>query len=125
MISFKTPTGKEFGFSINSELHRITITSESGFQFEYHLRTLKDLYIWLKNEKKRNWILLGTAGEETIPKPNTVEEWARSDNNPNFGFYGLTQGRRGRFASYVPSILECLGFVEIEHHGKNNHVRAL
>ena len=38
---------------------------------------------------------------------------------------GLTNGLRGRFATFVPPILEHMGLVEIEHAGKNNRVRAL
>lgn len=68
---------------------------------------------------------LGSRGEEEIPNPSTVEEWARSNTNPVGGFYGVTQGRKGRFASYVPSVLEYLGFVEVEHNSRNNRVRAL
>lgn len=125
MLKCTTPTGKEFGFLLNSYLQKITITAESGFQFDYHLAALKDLYCWLKFDMKGLWVLLGTSGEETPPKAGTVEEWARLESNPIGGFYGLTNGRKGRFASYIPSILECLGFVEIEHYAKNNHVRAL
>lgn len=89
------------------------------------LQALRDLYVWLKHDCAGNWIYLGSKGEEEIPKQGTVEEWARSDANPVGGFYGVTPGRRGRFASYVPSLLELLGFLEVEYKPKNNRVRAL
>ena len=120
-----TPTGTKFEFEIDHNTQNIIITSEKGYQHEYLLRSLKDLYDWLKIDCRGNWIYLGSRGEEEIPNPGTVEEWARSNNNPVGGFYGLTQGRRGRFASYIPSILEYLGFVEIEHKPKNNQMRAI
>ncbi len=124
-ISILTPTGTEFEFEIDSNNQKIIITSQKGNQHEYLLRALKDLYVWLKNDYGGNWIYLGSRGEEEIPKPSTVEEWARSNTNPVGGFYGVTQGRKGRFASYVPSLLEYLGFVEVEHNPRNNRVRAL
>ena len=41
------------------------------------------------------------------------------------GWYGLRKGYRGRFAMYVPPLLEHLGLVELEHNPKNNRVRAV
>ena len=120
-----TPTGTNFEFEIDHNNQNIIITSGNGYQHEYLLRSLKDLYDWLKIDSREKWIYLGSRGEEEIPKHGTVEEWARSNNNPVAGFYGLTQGRKGRFASYIPSILEYLGFVEVEHNPKNNRVRAI
>jgi hypothetical protein len=124
-IPIMTPTGTKFEFEINFKERKIIITSRKGNQHEYRLRALKDLYVWLKNDREGNWVDLGSRGEEETPNPKTVEEWARSKSNPVAGFYGLTQGRRGRFASYIPSVLEYLGFVEVEHKPKKNRVRAL
>ena len=87
--------------------------------------SLKDLYIWLKYDQEGSDVLLGTRREEETPNPGTVEEWARSENNPINDFYGLTPGRRGQFSTYIPSILEFLGFVEITHNPNNNTVRAV
>lgn len=121
----KTPTGTDFEFGIDRLSDKIIIKSQKANEHEYELRSLRDLYSWLKINQTGKWIFLGSRGEEEIPNPGTVEEWARSNNNPVGGFYGLSKGRRGRFASYVPSILEYLGFVEIEHNQKNNRVRAI
>jgi hypothetical protein len=41
------------------------------------------------------------------------------------GWYGLRTGYRGRFAMYVPRLMEELGLVELEHNPRNNRVRAL
>jgi hypothetical protein len=41
------------------------------------------------------------------------------------GWYGLRKGYRGRFAMYVPPVLEALGRAELEHNRTNNRMRAL
>ena len=40
------------------------------------------------------------------------------------GWYGLKKGLRGRFANYVPPVLEQLGGVEVEHKARGNRMRA-
>ena len=120
-----TPTGTPFTAFIDTDSDCIVITSEAGNDHAYSLSALRDLYLWLLNERNGEWVLLGSRGEEDILQAGSVEEWARSENNPFGGFYGITQRRRGRFSSYVPSILEKLGFVEVEHNAQNNRVRAL
>jgi hypothetical protein len=37
---------------------------------------------------------------------------------------GLKKGLRGRFANYVPPVLEQLGGVEVEHKARGNRMRA-
>jgi hypothetical protein len=71
-----------------------------------------------------SWMELGSADENKPAKDGTLEAWARSDSNPVGGWYGLRKGFRGRFAMYVPPLLEHLGLVELEHQPKNNRVRA-
>jgi hypothetical protein len=70
------------------------------------------------------WIDLGSADEKKPAKDGTLEAWARSSDNPVQGWYGLRNGYRGRFAMYVPPLLEHLGLVELEHNPRNNRVRA-
>jgi hypothetical protein len=41
------------------------------------------------------------------------------------GWYGLKKGLRGRFAMYVPPLMEALVKAELEHNTKNNRMRAL
>ena len=72
-----------------------------------------------------DWMLLGSTDEQKDAKENTLEAWARSSENPVGGWYGLNKGFRGRFANYVPPLLEQLGLVELEHGARNNRVRAL
>ena len=45
-------------------------------------------------------------------------------DNPVGGWYGLKKGLRGRFANYVPPVLEALGLAEVEHNPRNNRMRA-
>jgi hypothetical protein len=71
-----------------------------------------------------DWMELGSADESKPAKPGTLEAWARSETNPVGGWYGLRKGYRGRFAMYVPPLLEHLGLAELEHNAKNNRVRA-
>jgi hypothetical protein len=68
---------------------------------------------------------LGSADEQKPAAEGTVEAWARSDANPVGGWYGLKQGMRGRFANYVPPVLEELGRAEVEHNAPNNRMRAV
>ena len=88
----------------------------------YRLRCIEDLHAMLKAHG--DWMALGAADEGKPVQPGTVEAWARDAKNPVGGYYGLRKGYRGRFANYVPPVLELLGFVELEHNAKNNRVRA-
>ena len=71
-----------------------------------------------------DWMEPGSADENKPAKDGTLEAWARADDNPVGGWYGLRKGYRGRFAMYVPPLLEHLGLVELEHNPRNNRVRA-
>ena len=72
-----------------------------------------------------DWIPLGSADEQKPAKDGTVEAWARAEDNPVGGWYGLKKGLRGRFANYVPPVMEVLGRAEVEHNPRNNRMRAL
>ena len=63
-------------------------------------------------------------GEGAVATSTGLEAWGRSTANPVQGWYGIKKGLRGRFAMYVPPVLEALGLVELEHNAKNNRVRA-
>ena len=92
-------------------------------QLRYHLRAIEDLHKMLK--KHGDWLPLGSADEQKPAAEGTVEAWARASTNPVKGWYGLKKGLRGRFAMYVPPVLEVLGLAEVEHNPKNNRVRAV
>jgi hypothetical protein len=89
----------------------------------YQARCLEDLHAMLKDH--RDWMSLGSADEGKEPKQGTVEAWGRSPDNPVGGWYGLRKGFRGRFANYVPPLMERLGMVELEHNARNNRMRAI
>ena len=91
-------------------------------QLRYHLRALDDLQAMLK--KHGDWILLGSADEQKPAAADTVEAWARSDDNPVGGWYGLKKGLRGRFAMYVPPVMTALNLAEVETNPRNNRMRA-
>ena len=82
----------------------------------YHLRCIEDLHAMLK--KHGDWMLLGSADEQKPAAEGTVEAWARSPKNPVKGWYGLKKGLRGRFATYVPPLMEVLGKADVEHNPK-------
>jgi hypothetical protein len=92
-------------------------------KLSYQLRCIDDLHAMLK--KHTDWMPLGNADEGKPVIPGTVEAWARSESNPVGGYYGLRKGYRGRFANYVPPVLELLGLVELEHNARNNRIRAI
>ena len=56
--------------------------------------------------------------------PGTVEARGRSPDNAAGGWYGLRKGYRGRFAMYLPPLLELLGLAEVTHEPRNNRMRA-
>ena len=91
-------------------------------QLRYHLRAIDDLHAMLR--EAGDWVVLGSADENKAAADGTVEAWARSDDNPVGGWYGLKKGLRGRFANYVPPVLEELGLAELEHNPRNNRARA-
>jgi hypothetical protein len=92
-------------------------------KLSYQLRCLDDLQAMLK--KQGDWMLLGSADEQKPAAEGTVEAWARSPKNPVKGWYGLKKGLRGRFAMYVPPLMEALGKAEVEHNAKGNRMRAI
>ena len=91
-------------------------------ELRYHLRCLDDLHAMLT--RAGDWVPLGSADEQKPAAEGTVEAWARADDNPVGGWYGLKKGLRGRFANYVPPVLEVLGRAEVEHNPRNNRMRA-
>ena len=91
-------------------------------ELRYQLRCLEDLQAMLK--ERGDWIPLGNADEQKPAKEGTVEAWARSPDNPVGGWYGLKKGLRGRFATYIPPVMENLGLAEVEHNPRNNRMRS-
>ena len=92
-------------------------------EVRYLLRSITDLHAMLKAHG--DWMPLGSADEQKPAAEGTVEAWARSPQNPVGGWYGLKKGLRGRFANYVPPVLEAMGLAEVEHNARNNRMRAI
>ena len=89
----------------------------------YDARCIDDLHAMLKQHG--DWMELGSADEQKPAKEGTVEAWGRSPTNPIGGWYGLKKGLRGRFAMYIPPLLEALGLAEVEHQARGNRMRAI
>jgi len=88
----------------------------------YQLRCIEDLHVMLAEHG--DWLALGSADEQKPAADGTVEAWARSPENPVGGWYGVKKGLRGRFANYVPPVMGHLGLAGLEHHPRNNRMRA-
>jgi hypothetical protein len=123
--TLKTPPGQSaFQIWRDESLAPPALVCQVGkTQLSYHLRAIDDLHAMLK--ERGDWVPLGSADEQKPASDGTVEAWARSRDNPVGGWYGLKKGLRGRFANYVPPVLEELGLAEVEHNPRNNRMRAL
>lgn len=88
----------------------------------YDARCVADPHVML--QAVGDWVELGGADEQKPAKEGSVEAWGRSPDNPLGGWYDLKRGLRGRFAVYVPPLLEALGLCELEHNPRNNRMRA-
>jgi hypothetical protein len=101
---------------------KILVCTVGNTVLHYDLRCIDDLNVMLI--RAGGWVELGGADEQKPAKEGTVEAWGRSETNPLGGWYGLKKGLRGRFAVYVPPLMEELGLCELEHNAKNNRMRA-
>ena len=121
----KTPTGgSQYDAYLDDTLATPALVVQVGStQVRYHVRCLDDLHAMLVAHG--DWMPLGIADEQKPVAEGTVEAWARSASNPVGGWYGLKKGLRGRFAMYVPPVLEALHRAEVEHNPKNNRMRAI
>lgn len=121
----KTPSGtSEYQAYKDEKANPPAVVVQVGkTELKYHLRGIDDLHKMLKT--RGDWMPLGSADEQKPAEEGTVEAWARSTSNPVGGWYGLKKGLRGRFANYMPPILEAIGIAEVEHNPKNNRMRAL
>ncbi len=119
-----TPPGKsEFEAYRDSDAEPPALVVQVGAtELRYHLRCIDDLHAMLTEHG--DWVPLGNADEQKEAKPDTVEAWGRSADNPVGGWYGMKKGLRGRFGNYVPPVLEALGLAEVEHYARNNRMRA-
>ena len=118
------PGGSEFdAWRDESSTPPALVVQVGSTQLRYHLRCIEDLHEMLVAHA--DWMPLGNADEQKEATSGTVEAWGRSADNPVGGWYGLKKGLRGRFANYVPPVLEQLGLAEVEHNARNNRMRAI
>ena len=101
----------------------VIVCQVGGTQLKYDARAIEELQSWLKEQG--DWVPLGGADEQKPAAAGSVEAWARSDDNPRGGWYGLKKGMRGRFGVYMPPLLEALGRAEVTHDAKSNRMRAI
>lgn len=122
--TLKTPSGQsEFQAFRDADLDPPALVVQVGkTELRYQLRCLDDLQAMLKQHG--DWMPLGSADEQKPAAEGSVEAWARSPSNPVGGWYGLKKGLRGRFANYVPPVMEALKLADLEHNPKNNRMRA-
>ena len=92
-------------------------------RLRYRLQAIEDLHAWLLEQD--DWVPLGAADENKDAAVGTVEAWGRSPDNPVGGWYGLRKGYRGRFAMYMPPLLERLGLAEVTHDARSNRMRGI
>ena len=120
----KTPSGQsEFtAFRDETADPPALVVQVGKTELRYRLRCLDDLAKMLTAQG--DWVPLGSTDEQKPVTPGTVEAWARSADNPVKGWYGLKKGLRGRFANYVPPVMEVLGLAEVEHGARNNRMKA-
>jgi hypothetical protein len=120
-----TPPGKSGyqAYRLQSADPPALVVRVGATELRYHLRCIEDLQGMLKAHGE--WMTLGSADEQKPAAEGSVESWARSPENPVGGWYGLKKGLRGRFANYVPPVLEALGLAAVEHNARNNRMRAL
>ena len=122
--TLQTPSGgSEFVAFRDEALDPPALVVQVGkSELRYHLRCLDDLRDMLA--ERGDWVPLGSADEQKPASEGTVEAWARSEDNPVGGWYGLKKGMRGRFGNYVPPVMEALGLAEVEHKSRGNRMRA-
>ncbi len=119
----QTPPGTSEFTAYRDETLDALVVQVGKTELRYQLRCIEDLHAMLK--KHGDWMLLGSADEQKPAAEGTVEAWGRSPKNPVKGWYGMKKGLRGRFAMYLPPVMEALGLVELEHNPKNNRIKAI
>ena len=117
------PQTSEYEMYIDEKEGREIIVCTVGKTvLHYDYRCLADLHAMLKAHG--DWMELGSKDQKQETSEGTVEHWARSSDNPMGGWYGLKNGFKGRFAMYVPPLMEALGLAEVEHNARGNRMRA-
>jgi hypothetical protein len=120
----KTPPGTS-AYTMHTDVkdgRTVLVCTVGSTLLWYDARCIDDLLAMLRTAA--DWVELGGADEQKPARDGTVEAWGRATTNPIGGWYGLKKGLRGRFAVYIPPLMEALGLCELEHHAKGNRIRA-
>lgn len=124
MLLKTPPLSSEFTMHVDEkEGKEVLVCTVGKTILHYNPNCITDLHQMLV--KHRDWIELGSADEQKPAKDGTVEAWGRSAKNPVGGWYGLKKGLRGRFAMYIPPLMEALGLAEVTHEKRGNQMRAI
>lgn len=109
-LELKTPPGTSaYTMHVDEKDGKeILVCTVGSTILHYDLRCIEDLAKMLKQHGQ--WMLLGSKDEKQETEEGTVEHWARSADNPVGGWYGLKKNFRGRFAMYLPPLMEHLGW---------------
>lgn len=124
-LTLKTPSQtSEYTMHIEEkDGGEILVCTVGSTKLHYNIRAIEDLHFMLKNYG--DWMELGSKDEKQQTNEGTVEHWARSKDNPVGGWYGLKKNFRGRFAMYMPPLLEYLGLAEVTHEKRNNKMKSI
>jgi hypothetical protein len=123
-LTLKTPSlSSEFTIHIDEkEGKEILVCTVKTTVLHYDIRCIDDLHKMLK--KRGDWMELASKDQKVETKPNTIEHWGRSSDNPIGGWYGLKNGFKGRFGMYIPPLMEALGLAEVTHEKRGNKMKA-
>lgn len=123
MVLKTPPLSSEYTMHVDEKDGKeILVCTVNTTILHYDIRCLADLHEMLQS--RGDWMELGSKDEKAETKPGTVEHWGRSTENPIGGWYGLKKGFKGRFAMYIPPLMEALGLAEVTHEKRGNKMRA-
>lgn len=123
-LKLKTPPlSSEYTMHVDEkDGSEILVCTVGSTVLHYDIRCLEDLKSMLQEHS--DWMELGSKDEKQETKEGTVEHWARSEENPIGGWYGLKKNFRGRFGMYIPPLMEHLGLAEVTHEKRKNKMRV-
>ncbi|MEM7380830.1 MAG: DUF6855 family protein [Bacteroidota bacterium] len=123
MVLKTPPLSSEYTMHIGEkDGQEILVCTVKKTVLHYDIRSIEHLHQMLK--ERGDWMELASKDEKVPTKPDTVEHWARSEDNPIGGWYGLKKGFKGRFGMYLPPLMEALGLAEVTHEKRGNKMRA-
>ena len=91
-------------------------------ELRYHLRCLDDLHAMLRSAATGSRSATPTSRS---PQPTAPSKRGRGPPTTRWAAGTGSRGLRGRFANYVPPVMERLELAEVEHNARNNPMRAI